>query len=185
MKKFFRTCICMILLFAMALTVTACGDEDENSQDVVSVPYEVNAIATTSISTWEHLEGGSVFRSQSQLKNYLTKIRNQFEKSPDDGTWSMKTDENAEINEDYFLAQFDNNYFKNKALIVSVFYTPNTPAKVVSHYAWKQAGSLHVEIEYIDGDLTALSFGMIIMEVAQTDVKNVKEVIVEASRPKK
>ena len=91
----------------------------------------------------------------------------------------METENGVVIDKDYVNGF--SSYFDEKILVISIFTTPNTPARVLSHSVWKDGEVLQLEIECEYGEMTAVTFVMMVLEFDEKDVENIKEVCLNLS----
>lgn len=143
-------------------------------------PYEDPIVAKSQESVWNKSAKSYVIYTQTQLQQMLDEFDVELKSGFNRDGWYLRTDDGTEITEDFFNEQSLN--FNNKALIVSIFYSPCLGAKVTRHNLWKNEDTLHVEIDYTCGDLTAVETVMVIMKVDKGLVTDVNSTLVEINK---
>lgn len=142
-----------------------------------SLPYKVVATARTT-SVWNKRASSYVINTQASLQQLLDELDVEFASIFDDEwEWSLRMDDGTVITKELFYELYL--YYNNKALVVSIFSSGYMPATVTKHYLWKDADTLHVEIDYTYGILDAVETVMVIMEVDRGYVAGVNEVVLD------
>lgn len=207
MKRTLKALICAFLLFVTVLPLAACGNNDTQKQvDVLqeklerqqeqlqqlqkkneelerkystliedikrlenSMPYTIK-VAASNGSVWNKTAASYIIYTQEQLQKFFEDADTGFEID-----WLLIADDGTAINKEYFNKIAEN--FDSKAVVVSVFLSPCTPAEVIRHYLWKDGNKLNVEIDYSHGEATTVETVMIIMEVDRRYVSDVNEAV--------
>ncbi len=143
-----------------------------------AMPYKVIETASTTHSVWHGFGGSYLFRTEADVIAFLNEVEakvnqaNQFD-------WHMYTEGGTPIDEKYF----DGVNFNEKALVVSIVYSPCMPAEVTSCSLKRNKNKLLVQIEYEHGMDTAIMQLMVITEADQSYVEGIEEVRLELSTP--
>lgn len=141
-----------------------------------SLPYKVVATAKTN-SVWNKHASSYVINTQASLQQLLDELDVEFASIYDTDGWSLRMDDGTVITKELFYELYL--YYNNKALVVSIFQSPCMGTTINKNYLWKDADTLHVEIDYTYGISSAIETVMVIMEVDRGYVAGVNEVVLD------
>ena len=154
-----------------------------------AIPYELGVFGSNSSAPRRHDLCGkaALLRSKLELGYHLMIFDNQYRPVDFDDhySWSMRYGggrfdyDGTYFDEDTILEWYDESFFSSKALIFCFFYSPNISARLENHRVCIDNSTLQVKIEFSCGDATAVEYAMVLLEVNQSDVRNITEVHLE------